>query len=461
VDPPGPLRRAVEVLRRTPLRVRVAAAFALTTAVAILGLAVFVVLRVEQTLVDETRTSLRSRTAALASVNAERRATLVRAMTGETFGQIVSATGRVEASSARLGGEVALPRVRPAAGAAPVLFERDVLLAGEEEAETAELLATEMEGDTVVVGSSREHVEEALDQVVTQLLVAGPLALLAATLVGYWVAGAALRPVEAMRARAETISGTVGDRLPLPAADDEIRRLGVTLNDMLDRLDASLTRERRFVAEASHELRTPLALLRLEVDLATSRSRTTDELRAALVSVQEEVDRLSALTDDLLMVSGNDGRHDREGQDVDLAELTTTTVARFTETARALGRVVRVDVADPAWVHGDRSALERVVANLVDNALRHGSGPVVVSTCRQGLSHCLCVTDDGPAHGERLDEDSWDAFTRAAYARPAGHGLGLTIVRSVVEQHGGAVGVDATEDGTRIRVLLPATSQHG
>ena len=138
-------------------------------------------------------------------------------------------------------------------------------------------------------------------------MVAGPLALLLAAVAGYGLAAAALRPVEAMRARAEEISAsTPGARLPEPPARDEISRLAETLNEMLSRLEASIEHERRFVADASHELRTPLALLKAELDLALRRKRTHAELEQALRSASEETDRLTLLAEDLLLIARSD-----------------------------------------------------------------------------------------------------------------------------------------------------------
>ena len=162
----------------------------------------------------------------------------------------------------------------------------------------------------IVAGASLEDRQEALDGLVAQLFVVGPLALLLTALGGYLLAGAALRPVEAMRRRAAEIGSDRADRrLPLPPANDEIRRLGETLNDMLGRLEAGLVRERRFVADASHELRTPLALLKTELELASRRPRSREELEAALRSAREEVERLVRLAEDLLVLArADDGR---------------------------------------------------------------------------------------------------------------------------------------------------------
>src|SRR5262249_7716359 len=153
--------------------------------------------------------------------------------------------------------------------------------------EGSRLLATRVTGRAgpivLVVGATRENNVETLGNVRDELRSAGPIALLLASGVGYLLAGLSLRQVESMRRRAEAISGeTPGERLPVPPTGDELQRLGATLNEMLDRLQAALERERDFVADAGHELRTPLALLRTELELASRQARTADELRAAV-----------------------------------------------------------------------------------------------------------------------------------------------------------------------------------
>ena len=146
-----------------------------------------------------------------------------------------------------------------------------------------------------MTGASLDDRNEALDNLRTILLMGGPVALLLASLAGYIVAGRALRPVEAMRRRAAAISAAEPEqRLPLPEAHDELHRLGETLNEMLGRLEVALERERAFVDDASHELRTPLALHKTELELALRYARTPEEMRAAIASAIEEVDRLIA-----------------------------------------------------------------------------------------------------------------------------------------------------------------------
>jgi HAMP domain-containing protein len=286
----SPAARLRAVLGRMPLRLRVALAFALTTAVALVGLGVFVQLRVADTLEERLDETLEDQLEQLETDPPERRASSVERLAGEVFAQLLDADGGVLVSSARVRGPLVDAGDLPG-GDDERSFEQVVDLVDEDELERepARLLVRRVGDQVIVVGTSREDTDEALEEVRSQLLIGGPVALGLAAVLGYAVAGAGLRPIERMRRRAATISDrSSGERLPLPAARDELHRLGATLNEMLDRLEAALERERRFVAEASHELRTPLALMRMELDLALSRPRSTEELTAALHSANEE-----------------------------------------------------------------------------------------------------------------------------------------------------------------------------
>ena len=175
----------------------------------------------------------------------------------------------------------------------------------------------------IIVGASLQERDQALASLSRLLLIGGPIALLLSALAAYWVARAALGPVDAMRRRAAEISDDdPGQRLPVGPADDEISELAATLNSMLAGLEEAIERERRFVADASHELRTPLTILKAEIDLALEEGRSPSELRSALVSGGEEVDRLAQLADDLLVLArADEGRLPLHRERVPAADL--------------------------------------------------------------------------------------------------------------------------------------------
>jgi heavy metal sensor kinase len=313
---------------------------------------------------------------------------------------------------------------------------------------------------TLVVGASLEDREEALDGLLAQLLVVGPLALLLTSVGGYFLAGAALRPVEAMRRRAAEISSERADqRLPLPQANDEIRRLGATLNDMLGRLEAGLARERRFVADASHELRTPLTSLRTELELALRRPRSQAELEDALRSATEEVERVVRLAEDLLVLArADDGRLPLSTADHYVRELLDAVAGRYDSQAAVAGR--SIEVAAPAdWIcTGDRLRLEQALGNLVDNALHHGGGVIRLEAIAEDGSIELRVSDEGHGFPPDFLPHAFERFSRADVARAeAGAGLGLAIVDAVARAHGGSVGAgNRASGGAAITLRIPA-----
>jgi signal transduction histidine kinase len=328
------------------------------------------------------------------------------------------------------------------------------------EGEPGRLLLTPVATDNgtavLLVGASLEEREEALDGLLTALLIGGPLALLAASAAGYMLAGAALRPVEAMRRRAEEVSSDEpGARLPLPEANDEIRRLGITLNEMLDRLEDGLDRERRFTADASHELRTPLALLETELELALRRPRSPAELEAALRSAAEEVDRLRRLADDLLVLAQLErGRVPLRREPIAAVELLETVARRFDARAAVEGRALEVDDTSAA-LSGDCIRLEQALANLVDNALRHGAGTVrlAVSAGNGGVE--LRVADDGAGFPTEFLPHAFERFSPPDGARSRGTaGLGLAIVAAVAEAHGGSASAD-NDGGAVVTISIP------
>ncbi|MGZ5321897.1 MAG: sensor histidine kinase, partial [Solirubrobacterales bacterium] len=308
----------------------------------------------------------------------------------------------------------------------------------------------------VVVGASTQDREETLVGLRAAFGVGAPVAILLASGLGFLLAGRALAPVEALRRRAAEITlERSGERLPLPASEDEIHRLAATLNEMLDRIESSLERERVFVADASHELRTPLAILRAELELAGKPGRSPEELRAALASAAEEVERLTRLAEDLLVIARSDqGRLPVKREPVRLDELLERVRGRFASRAEAEGRSIAAEAPSGAEAELDSLRMEQALGNLVDNALRHGRGTVRLAASRNGQRAELSVADEGTGFPEAFAPRAFERFTRADEGRTGGGaGLGLAIVRAVARAHGG----DASADGARVRISVPAS----
>ena len=286
---------------------------------------------------------------------------------------------------------------------------------------------------------------------------ASPLALLLATLAGYVLAGAALRPVEEMRRKAAKISAaTPGSRLPVPVAKDEVQRLAETLNDMLDRLETAFEHERRFVADASHELRTPLALLKTELELALRHPRSRAELEDALRSAAEETERLSSLASDLLLVARSDqGGLPINPEPLASGEVLAAVAERFRARAGELGRRIAVDDGDVGF-EADPKRIEQALGNLVENALVHGAGTVTLRPLRNGDRVELHVADEGPGFPDGFAARAFDRFSRADDARSrSGSGLGLAIVDTIARAHGGSAGVSSAGASGDVWISLP------
>jgi signal transduction histidine kinase len=275
------------------------------------------------------------------------------------------------------------------------------------------------------------------------------------------VAGGALRPVERIRKEAAAVSvSEPGRRLPVPSTGDELERLGSTLNSMLDRLQQAFDHERRFVDDASHELRTPLGILKMELDLALARSRTREELEAALRNASEETDRIIRLSEDLLVLARTEGgRLPMNRAEVDLGSLLRQAVAPYRERARTAGGSVRLEVSG-GTASVDPARLRQAVQNLLENALRYTppGGEVTVRATHFDSTVRIEVDDEGPGFPRGFESLAFEPFARAegeADRNGAGSGLGLTIVRAVAEAHDGAIeAANLPGGGARLSLTL-------
>jgi signal transduction histidine kinase len=233
---------------------------------------------------------------------------------------------------------------------------------------------------------------------------------------------------------------------------------------MLDRLDAAFERERTFVADASHELRTPLAILKAELELALRGDRSAAELRAAVASAEEETDRLVRLAEDLLVITRADqGRLPIRARETDVGDVLDEASRRFGRRALDADATVAVAGSDGLRVVADPARLEQAVANLVDNALRHGGRRVELTASRAGDAVELHVRDDGPGFPEDFVASAFERFTRADPARGrGGTGLGLAIVAAIAHAHGGSAGArNRPEGGADVWLALPGDPSPG
>lgn len=377
---------------------------------------------------------------------------------GESFAEVLTIDGRVLQVTDTLDGQPLLsPAEAVQAAAGSILLDRSQAPGLNE---PARLLATPVERDgqrvILVVGITRENGREALGRVRAQLLIGLPLLLLLTSGLGYLMAGAALRPVEVMRRRAAGMSGgPAGQRLPVPPGNDELARLGVTLNELLARVDATLERERTFVANASHELRTPLALLRTELELAVRRPRSAEDLKHAIGSAAEEVNRLIRLAEDLLLLANSDDSGLRiETDRVDLPALLERVATRFSGLAATNGRQLGVETAAVPNVVADPQRLEQALVNLVGNAFQHGAGPISLSARQVAGATEFRVTDRGDGFNDAMLAHGFERFAHTPAG--GGSGLGLSIVAAVAEAHGGTAGLgNRVSGGSLAWIRLP------
>ncbi|MEA2386773.1 MAG: hypothetical protein QOJ22_947 [Thermoleophilaceae bacterium] len=311
----------------------------------------------------------------------------------------------------------------------------------------------------VVVGSTLEDRDEALAGLVRAFLVGGPFAVLLVSGAGYLLASVGLLPVEMMRRRAEQVTlDRSGERLPLPEADDEIRRLGETLNAMLARLEESFERERAFVADASHELRTPLAVLKAELEVTLRGDGFDEAVGRALESAVEEVDQLARLAEDLLLIArSQDGEVPVNLELTDVGQLLDGVAERYRQRAAAERRSIRIESAPGLEADLDPSRIRQAVANLIDNALRHGEGAVVVRAGRDDADLVVSVSDEGRGFPEAFVAHAFLRFTRADPSRRrGGTGLGLAIVRAIAHAHGGTALIEHADGAPSVMLRLPA-----
>jgi signal transduction histidine kinase len=335
--------------------------------------------------------------------------------------------------------------------------------------EPLRVIGVDAGGSTVLVATDAARIEQSVRIVRDAAIIGCPLSIVAMATLTYWVVGQTLRTVASLRHGAEEITGAgLADmRLPVPQAQDEIHRLAVTLNAMLDRIDLATKRQRTFVGDAAHELRSPIASLRVQLEVAIRLGDAVD-WNEVVDDVLIDVDRLDHLVTDLLTLARNDEsggllpRHDP----VELTTLVEDVCATY-DNARV---PVHFTAETAATVEGDADALRRVIVNLVDNATRYAATAVTVSVAQsvtqsappdatRSASVELRVADDGPGIPAAERGRVFDRFYRTEGSRSrelGGTGLGLPIVLDLVHAHGGTVHLEDNEPGLRAVVTLPA-----
>ncbi len=316
-------------------------------------------------------------------------------------------------------------------------------------------------GNIVQVAMSLDNVEAARSNLLFILLMLAPVALGISVLGGWFLARRALAPVDAMVEAARRIEAEdLAQRIPTPSREEELARLADVLNDMLARLDGSFRAVRQFSADAAHELRTPLTILKGEIEVALQSSQEPAGIRQTLISCLEEVDRLNSLVEDLLLMARMESNAlSTPPAPVNLAEVLQDVTPALSELAARAGNSCAVTAAQPLWVEGYDSLLFRLVFNLAENAIKYtpSGGQIEVTLERENGSALLQVKDNGPGISAETQEHIFDRFYRGDPAREgSGTGLGLALVRSIVQLHKGEILVSSTPGaGSCFRVKLP------
>jgi two-component system, OmpR family, sensor kinase len=384
----------------------------------------------------------------------------------ETIAQILTPAGQVVAASSYADVRLLTPAQLQAAASHEVFVDRPGDATLDESLRIFAMPVHARDADYILmVTDSLDERAKTLASTLAVEIVGLTAALIASCGIGYWVSGLALRPVETLRQRAAAISGddlADAKRAPLPISpvDDEIGRLGRTLDDMLDRIGRAqaaqkdaLQQQRRFLADASHQLRTPLAIIKAEVELAQSGTTKENDLRATMASIGEETDRLSGLTEELLLLAAADEqRLSLSREPMNLHDLLTDVAERGRGRAQLEGRAIMVQ-SDEGMILADRQRLEYALSNLLDNALTHGAGDVELIGKRAGEVVEIQVRDHGAGFSDSYLTRPFVRFAPTASSR-RGSGLGLAIVQAIAEAHGGVVSL-SNDHGAAVTLSLP------
>ena len=453
-----------------PIRLRVALVFALALAIAfVLGGWLFIS-QLSAAMLRSTDSALAARLSQVGH-DPEGETTPIAAVTpggpapGEYIVQVVDASGRVR----RVSGHAGQASLLTAAELARARHG-DITLTRAIDDQPTRVLAVplrEQDGWVAIAGVSLAASDGTLRQVTAGLLIGGTAFVIAGGIGAFWLARAALAPVERLRREAAALSEhDTGATLREPGTHDEIDALAGTMNDLLLRLRRALARQRAFVADASHELRTPFAVLHGELELAGRPGRSREELTAAVASAAEDASRLTRITDDLLLLArGDENKLSLRLERTDVTSLLTRSADRARARADAAGVTCRVEAAAGLTAAVDAGRIRQAVDNLLDNALRFApqGTQVVIRAESVGPSLVIEVSDAGPGIPAEFLPHAFERFRRPDQDRgrsAGGAGLGLAIVQAIAVAHGGtAAAANGPEGGATIKLEIPASPE--
>jgi heavy metal sensor kinase len=455
---------------RLPIRVRLTAWYALLLAAILVALGAFVLLQFRVGLQSELDRETRQATVHIDDEYAQEGAEELLGESETVLGsdgiaQVIAPGGRPLVTFGDVPSRRAtVPLEAQRAALAGRTVTRTVVLTPDRERFRAVVSPTQRGGErrVLVVAKSLADADASVSRVLALLLLAGPAALLATALGGWWLARRALLPVERMTAQAEHIRiGHLDGMIEPPRARDEVGRLAQTLNAMLARLKAGVEQQQRLIGDASHELRTPLAVMRAELDVSLRGDELTPAARSVLESARDETDHLARMLDNLLTLAQVDeGKLELLLREVDVREVVDGVVAPLESIAAA--KRVRLDVGgEGCALRVDVERVHQALTNLVENAIKFsppGATVCVTTQCGAG-EFSVTVADEGPGLSEEAAARVFDRFYRVDEARTRAHGgsgLGLAIVREVAIAHGGRVSVESEPGrGSSFTLALP------
>jgi heavy metal sensor kinase len=312
-------------------------------------------------------------------------------------------------------------------------------------------------------GMPYQQIQVVLHGLLLTLAIYTPFIVFLAIAGGYWLMRRSLQPVDEITERAKGITSTnLSDRLPLIRTGDELERLSTALNRMIARLDDAFQHINRFSADASHELRTPLTILQLELEGIVHDCDPSDPLAEQIGSALEETHRMSRIVESLLTISRLDaGEAKLDKMRLDLSALAISTASEMRVLAQEKAITLRTAAGNGIYVEGDRTRLQQVIANLIDNALKYTQegGTVEVGVQRESGNAILEVSDNGagiPAHAISHVFERFYRVDKARSRSSGGAGLGLSIVKAICAAHGAEIGVSSEEGrGSCFRVEIP------
>lgn len=310
----------------------------------------------------------------------------------------------------------------------------------------------------IIMVASLDKFRYRLNQILYLLFAISPIMILAAAGIGYYITRRALAPLRKIIQTAEAISGkNLNERVPVGEADDELSELARTLNDMIDRLEKTINSQKRFIADASHDIRTPLSIVRLELQLLKEEKELPEQSKESIERCIKEINELSKMAEDLLLLAKADAKQLHLNlQPVRLDELLIDCSSRFNTIAKLKNIRFNIDIKMAVEINADYDLLRRAISNAIDNAIKYTCNDSVVSIFLESDKPCrIVISNPGKKLNDNEVTEIFNRFKRAERSRTGkGFGLGLPIIRTIIEAHGGNVRFESTDQSNSLIITI-------